>query len=664
MYKIRLSITILLTFFFLGQTFDNNPDRHLFKIIENDMVGYIDSTGKVIIKPIFHNAGEFSEGVAAARLNGTYGYINMSGEFVIPPQYDYAEPFIDSIAKVYINGIPFYINHKGEKLFDCNFSKITNFKENRARVETESGKVGAINKNGNLIIDTIYKYISEFNEGSAVVHGLFYNPYSDDNKSYKNKIGIIDSMGNFLVSFGKHRNIYNYCEGFYRYENDFEEDKNTKTVKRIQGFIDSKGKEISSIEFRDYDNLKGDLKCGLAKFSSYKRNRNYHPGDFTSDSHYESYLNVKGIFVINDTNYKYVEDFSFNRAFVKFNDYSIQLIDTYGKILLKNIQSVIPHYYFRNGLAFVCINHKWGLIDTNAIFLIEPKFESICENGLSGNYFFFEKKYSRKKVNDLDKDTNITLVGISKTDGKIILEPKIENFNGGWFDNGLFKCYSNERIKYFNVYGNLIWEQKEKKSDSLVCLNIDYMMRSYFFAYSKSHKNDLGGYWQSDNQPNAIVDMDGLEVNKLNLFVNRNLNCPFDENYNGLKVLIANTTANNIFFRAQDSRLHMNVMALDINNNWRDIEYIPNSWCGNSYHTLTLEPNNYWSFVTPIYKGSFKTKLKIKLEYLDPNDTTSSTISKKKFIIYSNEYEGSINPGQFWKRLDYYPSGVMDPYNE
>ena len=33
-------------------------------------------------------------------------------------------------------------------------------------------------------------------------------------------------------------------------------------------------------------------------------------------------------------------------------------------------------------------------------------------------------------------------------------------------------------------------------------------------------------------------------------------------------------------------------------------------------------------------------------------------------VIYSNEIEGSVNPGQFWNKKRYHPNGIMDPYFE
>src|SRR5688572_1195390 len=96
---------LLFTLFFLSNiTFAQVSYQPLFKIYENGLYGYIDSTGKVVIPPKYKSAGEFSEGLAPVRENGYYGYIDESGKYVLHPQYDYAQTFINGFAKINING--------------------------------------------------------------------------------------------------------------------------------------------------------------------------------------------------------------------------------------------------------------------------------------------------------------------------------------------------------------------------------------------------------------------------------------------------------------------------------------------------------------------------------------------------------------------------------
>ncbi|ECL3693363.1 WG repeat-containing protein, partial [Campylobacter coli] len=50
--------------------------------------GFIDKSGKFIVKPKFDEAWDFSEGLAAVGLNGKWGFIDKNGEFAIEPIFD------------------------------------------------------------------------------------------------------------------------------------------------------------------------------------------------------------------------------------------------------------------------------------------------------------------------------------------------------------------------------------------------------------------------------------------------------------------------------------------------------------------------------------------------------------------------------------------------
>lgn len=111
-------------------------------------------------------------------------------------------------------------------------------------------------------------------------------------------------------------------------------------------------------------------------------------------------------------------------------------------------------------------------------------------------------------------------------------------------------------------------------------------------------------------------------------------------------VTISNNTSDTLFFKAQDSQLNMKLQAKDISGLWQDIEYILHSDCGNSYHTRFLPPQHFWELSVPLFEGRHKTKLRLKLTYLPGLESEEKT-------MYSNEFEGSINPGQFWRKQQY-----------
>ncbi len=101
---------------------------------------------------------------------------------------------------------------------------------------------------------------------------------------------------------------------------------------------------------------------------------------------------------------------------------------------------------------------------------------------------------------------------------------------------------------------------------------------------------------------------------------------------------------------ASDSRLYV-IAEVFYRGKWRPIEYLPSSFCGNSYHKVYLNPNEYWAFEIPKFSG----KKKVSLRY--------SLLVGKNEYIYSNKIPSSINKKQLTKIKQYNPKGIMDPYS-
>jgi hypothetical protein len=83
--------------------------------------GYFDRQLKMIIPPRFESAGDFSEGLASVavrndQLGLRYGYINDRGSFVLKPTYESAENFSDGLAAVRDEGKYYYIDPTGKKV--------------------------------------------------------------------------------------------------------------------------------------------------------------------------------------------------------------------------------------------------------------------------------------------------------------------------------------------------------------------------------------------------------------------------------------------------------------------------------------------------------------------------------------------------------------------
>lgn len=129
--------------------------------------GYIDKTGKLLIPPQFFGAQDFSEGLAAVRIEETrdskFGYIDRSGQMVIAPRFHQARPFsqglaaVETSARVVGNQVVDiawgFIDKAGVLRIPDNYAFAGNFSEGLARVAVKLGvSMGFVDQAGKMII--------------------------------------------------------------------------------------------------------------------------------------------------------------------------------------------------------------------------------------------------------------------------------------------------------------------------------------------------------------------------------------------------------------------------------------------------------------------------------------------------------------------------------
>ena len=184
--------------------------------------GFMDKTGEVVI-PCRYDAVHnfyynFSEGLAAVRLDGKWGFIDRTGEMVIPCQYDAATSFSEGLAGVQRDGKCGFIDKTGREVIPCTYSNTSVFCEGLAGIEAD-GKWGFIDKNGEEIVPCQYDGGHNFSEGLAlVVKG--------------SKCGFIDQTGQEIIPC-KYSSAGSFSEGLAAVE------RNGKW-----GFINKEGEEV------------------------------------------------------------------------------------------------------------------------------------------------------------------------------------------------------------------------------------------------------------------------------------------------------------------------------------------------------------------------------------------------------------------------------------
>lgn len=296
----------------LEETQGKEPHVLLHPIIGADgLYGYVDDSGKMVIKPKWRDADYFSEGLASVTEdNDLYGYIDETGAMIIKPQWIEANPFSEGLAAVKIlrtadNGFEYdqygYINHTGKYVIPPNWNEAGDFYEGYAcvkRGELYGGRGGFIDKTGRLAIPAIenWKDWKDVSEGMMRVCDV------------RNRWGFVNTKGEQVIPF-KWKNARAFSEGLAAVQNDKDE----------WCFIDKKG----SVKIPTNNQWKevGYFRCGLARVMK-------------STCRYDEewgYINIKGELVID---FQWLEAMDFDQGVARVKTTSLwRLINTKGEFV-------------------------------------------------------------------------------------------------------------------------------------------------------------------------------------------------------------------------------------------------------------------------------------------------------------------------------------------
>ncbi|MCT4636159.1 MAG: WG repeat-containing protein [Bacteroidales bacterium] len=200
-----------------------------------NLYGYINKQGRLIIPNKFDYAKSFSQGLAVVRQypQKKMGYINKSGEFIINPEFKFARSFSEGFAAVLINNKYGFINKEGEVVIQPTYKEVGDFNEGLAWVEKDN-KYGFINTKGEVVIDFKYDFVTDFSEGLvAVGKGDYIN----------NKWGFINAKGEQIIDlkFIKELNDLKFKHGLCVVSVNIKVNGTTETR---TGYINKKGEWI------------------------------------------------------------------------------------------------------------------------------------------------------------------------------------------------------------------------------------------------------------------------------------------------------------------------------------------------------------------------------------------------------------------------------------
>ena len=163
-----------------------------------------------------------------------------------------------------------------------------------------------------------------------------------------------------------------------------------------------------------------------------------------------------------------------------------------------------------------------------------------------------------------------------------------------------------------------------------------YMQAAHVMVASKLVDDKSPGGWAtSENLP---VDLNG--ESKENRFVLRSGNTGCRGSLGDTLLYVLNYSPETIWFSAQDSRIDIIREAKNKEGNWKPIEYLMQSTCGNSWHRVALGSRQYWRVSLGRDKGSVTTQVRFRL-------------NQNGNAIYSEPYTTQISANAFTLPKEY-----------
>ena len=576
----------------------------LLPIQINGKTGFVNLQGKVVIKPVFRKVGKFSEGVAPARVDGFYGYINTKGDYVIPPKYDYAQSFSEGLAIVYnFDGHAVCIDHSGKTHFSTSFRHITSFHHGCAIAETEFDHRGLIDMHGQLIVDTVYRFIDDLDEGRIIAR-----------KESRNGI-VLDTLGNTIFTVENRFEINKFTNGLARY-NFWSDSDHTE----IDGLVDRNGRKL----------FQKTTSYSMGNFGMYTEGKAAITINPPKHSSYEGVIDTSGNTVIDNPLYKQICEFQNNTAFVLTTGGKLCQIDEYGNQIRSFpeiiLGSYVPKMLFQHGIFII---NSWHHQPGDKVFsYVLDSAGNILQHSEDGSTFEAAKN-NRYLLSNSHNAGNMRIIDLLTNTSYSLADT---SYHSCASDRYCIRAFKSGTMAYFSYDGKLIYAVKSADRFRDFHSNVDMLDEGYFELCS--HDNILLGGASSvgfglTSDLNFQIDTGiSLIVRGKELFTTDGAL----KSVPAIKIVFINNSESEI---STELSPYFIMQARDRRGNWRDIETGDMAFCGTGRRTFRIHPKHYALAAGPIYEGGFKTKLRVRYHN-----------------IYSNEFDGSVNPAQFWRNWE------------
>ena len=219
----------------------------LAKVRSRGRFGFINTSGKLVVHPVFVEAGDFAKGPAAVKVGKLWGHVKGNGKFAVKPQFEDALSFSEQLAAVKFPPTDKrkdakwgYIDVTGKTVLQPVFEAARSFSGSLAAVRV-GGKFGYIDKSGKMAIQPQFQDARDFSHGLAVVCRMGLDGQDDA------LWGAVDKKGKYVIPavFPKEPKMKN---GMYAFEiKDMKTNRTTKCLVDRQAIVRAGGKSLGTV---------------------------------------------------------------------------------------------------------------------------------------------------------------------------------------------------------------------------------------------------------------------------------------------------------------------------------------------------------------------------------------------------------------------------------
>lgn len=443
--------------------FLENTDEKIIRIsLHQQKYGLIDSLGQITVSSSYDKIGDFSENRLAVMLNNKWGFVNKNGVEIIPCIYNKINNFHEGYATVKKGSKWGIINKNGDTIIEFEHNHLGNVRDGLVWFHAMQGK-GYMDVQQNIKIEPIYQRIHDFEDGKARVKLDGKWGIIDTNGKYVLKpkydnISSFDANGLAVIQYGSDRIKYGLIntEGVlltskgYKKIEPFKEGRAVVLYKGDYGFIDTKGRLVVPTVYSKASSfsegraaVQKDGICGyidsqgniIGRFE-YSKCLDFSEGKAIvyKGLRKAGLIDLKGNYII-EPSLNRLLDFNDGRGLVRDSKYRFYYITEQARLYEGYYQNATE---FKNGVAVVQIDGKWGVINQKGIEIVPPKYDKISE---------FDDGYAKVRI--------ARLSGLTNLDGELIVQPDYEYIS--YAGAGLFRVEQGDKIGYFDTKGTWIW---------------------------------------------------------------------------------------------------------------------------------------------------------------------------------------------------------------